>query len=458
MFRCSGRWKRLSPSFQSFPTKPETRYPEFHVYQCEDQLYRQADPNKDKNADLRRHMKIEGILLSRHTRFNSISDRSLPASAAGQETAGAIIVEAFRKVALTVCMILCTSGSGFANSGQSITFDAPGAGTVASPSTSFFPGTFLGDINDLGQVIGYSIDQKDLFHGFVRYADGRVKTIDAPGAGTVPGSGQGTLALAINNEGTIVGQYQDANLVFHAFVREPDGRFITFEAPGAGSGQNQGTEVTNINSEGTIFGSWIDSKNVSHGFFRSRGGALTSFDVSNAKGTFPSPGPALSPLGVSTGQYVDGKGVIHGYVRQRAGAITSFDPPGSVETFANGISPEGVIVGTFGDANGGHAFLRKVSGAITSFDVPGSLSNTNAWDINLFGIITGYWNDSNNVYHGFIRYPNAAILKFDVPGAGSVPDSPQGQGTIPLAINFWGEIAGEIQDSNNVYHGFIRFP
>ena len=408
-------------------------------------------------------MKNEGILLGRHTRFNSISNRSLPAAASGQETAAAIIVEAFRKVALTVFMILCTSGSGFANSGQSITFDAPGAGTVASPATKFFPGTFPEDINDLGQVIGYSIDQKDLFHGFVRYAEGRVKTIDAPGAGTVPGTGQGTLALAINNEGTIVGQYQDANFVFHAFVRQADGRFITFEAPGAGSGPGQGTIVCNINSEGTIVGTWIDHHDVFHGFFRSREGALTSFDAPNAgtgsmQGTSPSFGPALSPLGVSTGQYVDGKGQFHGYVRLRAGAITSFDPSGSINTFANGISPEGAIVGTFGDANGGHAFVREPSGVITSFDVPGSLSNTNAWDINLFGVITGYWNDSNDVFHGFIRYPNAAILKFDVPGAGSVPNAPQGQGTVPLLINTWGEIAGEIQDSNNVYHGFIRFP
>jgi hypothetical protein len=401
-------------------------------------------------------MENTNILLGKPANFDSISDRIVRRTAAQE-----VLI-----LLWAVFMILHSSVLGFAASGQSVTFDAPGAGTVADPSTKFFPGTFPGEINDLGQVAGYSIDEKGFFHGFVRYPEGRIKTIDAPGAGTVSGSGQGTVALAINNEGTIVGQYQDANFVFHAFVRQPDGHFITFEAPGAGSGPNQGSEVCNINSEGTIVGLYIDKNNVFHGFTRSRGGALTSFDAPDAgtvpdqgQGTFPSVGPALSPLGVSTGQYADGKGLIHGYVRQRAGAITSFDPPGSVVTFAGGINPEGAIVGTFGDANGiGHGFLRNASGFITSFDVPGSLSNTNAKDISLFGVITGFWNDSNNVYHGFIRYPNAAILKFDVPGAGSVPDAPQGQGTIPLAINFWGEIAGEIQDSSNVYHGFVRLP
>ena len=90
--------------------------------------------------------------------------------------APAMIIEAFQKVALTALITLSISASGFAASGQSITFDAPGAGTAANL------GTFPLDINDLGQVIGYSIDEKGFFHGFVRYPEGRVKTIDAPGS------------------------------------------------------------------------------------------------------------------------------------------------------------------------------------------------------------------------------------------------------------------------------------
>jgi hypothetical protein len=415
-----------------------------------------SNQTKQENADLRGHMKNEGILLGHHTRFNLISNRSLPPATAAQETAAAIIVEAFRKVALPVLMILCTSASGFANSGQSITFDAPGAGTVANF------GTFALAINDFGETIGYSVDNQNLYHGFLRYPGGAIKIFDAPGGGTAPGSGQGTLPLSVNNEGTIAGQYQDANDVYHAFVRRPDGHITTFEAPGAGSAPGQGTEVADINSEGVTVGLYIDSRNVAHGFFRSPAGTLTSFDAPNAgtgpgQGTAPSPSTALGPLGVLTGQYVDGQGVYHGLVRQRTGAIISFDPPGSTSTFSEGINLQGTVVGTFGDSNFvGHGFVRKANGEITSFDVPGALSNTNALDITPFGVITGYWSDSNNVYHGFIRYPNAAILKFDVPGAGSVPQS--AQGTLPMAINFWGEIAGQIQDSNNVYHGFIRLP
>ena len=45
---------------------------------------------------------------------------------------------------------------------------------------------------------------------------------------------------------------------------------------------------------------------------------------------------------------------------------------------------------------------------------------------------------------------------FDAPGFGTVPQS--FQGTAPQAINFWGEIVGQVEDSDYIYHGFIRLP
>ena len=102
--------------------------------------------------------------------------------------------------------------------------------------------------------------------------------------------------------------------------------------------------------------------------------------------------------------------------------------------------------------------VRNANGAINTFDVPGAFDASNAQDITPLGVITGNWVDSNSVYHGFVRYPNGAILKFDVSGAGAVPESGSPQGTNPFAINCWGEITGQIADSNFVFHGFIRIP
>ena len=338
-----------------------------------------------------------------------------------------------------------------AQSGQIIKFDAPGAG-----NTGFFQGTFPLDINAFGQAIGYFVDAQNLFHGFVRYADGRIETIDAPGAGTNPAFvSEGTIAYSINIEGRIVGRYLDSNDVYHGFLREPGGHFITFDAPGAGTGFSQGTVADDINSEGTILGNVYDSNGAFHGFLRSRSGAFTLFDVPKAT-VIPASGSGLNAFGVSTGWYYLGTDfrTAHGYVRQSGGTITSFDPPGSKNTVPESINLEGTIVGTFTDAGfANHGFIRSANGTITTFDVPGSFNYTSAVGITPFGVITGSWADLRTQgSHGFVRYPNGAFSKFDVPGLGT------GAETLPQAINFWGEIVGQFTDSDHVSHGFIRLP
>jgi hypothetical protein len=350
----------------------------------------------------------------------------------------------------------------FSEPGSIITFDVPGAGTGAQQ------GTFAVDINAFGVAIGYFIDANTVFHGFVRYPNGRVVIIDAPGAGMVPGANQGTVAYSINIEGTITGEYQDTNNVYHSFLRDPDGRIITFDAPRTGTGPNQGTFAVDINLEGTIAGYTRDNNNVFHGFLRSRWGTFTSFDAPNA-GTGPFEGTVvtlesgLNSQGETIGWYFDANNAAHGYVRERSGAISSFDPTGAANTFPGSINSEGVIVGGALDVKDVfHGFVRSAKGAITTFDVPGagstplSFEGTLALGITPFGLSTGYWVDSNVVFHGFVRYPNGAIFKFDAPGAGAVPGS--SQGTIPQGMNFWGEIVGFLQDSKYVYHGFIRIP
>jgi len=104
-----------------------------------------------------------------------------------------------------------------------IEFDAPGAdqGTVPEQNTL------------LGLITGFYFDTNGVAHGFVRSPDGKFTTLDAPGAGTVPDSGEGTFAYGITDAGTVVGPYSDTNGVAHSYVRSPDGKFTTFDAPEA---------------------------------------------------------------------------------------------------------------------------------------------------------------------------------------------------------------------------------
>ena len=371
-------------------------------------------------------------------------------------------VRASQKGALTICFILSTLVSGFSEAGPIITFDAPGAGTGAGQ------GTFAININGFGVAVGYFVDANIVPHGFVRSPFGQVTTIDAPGAGAVPGANQGTVAESINIEGTIAGQYQDANNVYHCFLRYPDGHIITFAAPGAGTGPNQGSVAVGINLKGAIAGFSIDNNNVQHGFVRSPLGIFTSFDAPDA-GTGPSEGTmvtlesGLNSQGVLIGWSIVTNNRAHGFMRERSGAITLFDPPGSVITLPGAINSDGLIVGGAFDAHFiRHGFVRSVNGAITTFDVPGagttpgSGEGTLALGVSSCGLSTGYWIDSSKIGHGFLRYPNGAILKFDALGAGTVPGSLQG--TVPQGMNFWGEVVGYLLDANNVGHGFIRLP
>ena len=71
-------------------------------------------------------------------------------------------------------------------------------------------------------------------------------------------------------------------------------------------------------------------------------------------------------------------------------------------------------------------------------------------------MIVGGYTDKNVVPHGFLRSPDGHIISFDAPGAGL--GKGLDQGTYAYSINDLGWIAGELQDSSFVYHGFVRLP
>jgi len=151
--------------------------------------------------------------------------------------------------------------------------------------------------------------------------------------------------------------------------------------------------------------------------------------------------------------------------------LIEFDPPGTATesspicapycgTFAYANNAEGVIVGSYTDTNVvPHGFLRSPNGEFTSFDAPGAGLGANldegtvAYSINDQGLITGQFEDSNFLYHGFVRYPDGHFVTFEAPGVGST-----GVGTFGFSINLEGVVEGMYLDGNLTYHGFVREP
>ena len=140
-------------------------------------------------------------------------------------------------------------------------FDVPGAGTGASQ------GTYAYNINPAGEIGGVYLDENSVFHGFLRAPDGNITTFDVPGrAGTGAGQGTDTATVdALNAEGALAGAYVDegdilnGTQVFHGYVRAANGNIIKFDVPGAGSGPGQGTNDSGINDLGVIPGYYVDS-------------------------------------------------------------------------------------------------------------------------------------------------------------------------------------------------------
>ena len=187
-------------------------------------------------------------------------------------------------------------------------------------------------------------------HAFIRKPDGRIISFDAPGAGLGAGLNQGTVAYSINNIGEIAGQFQDPNNVYHGFIRFRDRRFSVSEAADAGTAAYQGTFAWDINIEGASAGVFYDSNNVQHGFVRERDGTMATFDPPNSVGTMVCEETCLNAEGAITGFFVDLTGVYHGFVLERDGTIRVFDAPEAGTgiyqgTYAASINREGTITG-----------------------------------------------------------------------------------------------------------------
>jgi hypothetical protein len=161
-----------------------------------------------------------------------------------------------------------------------------------------------------------------------------------------------------------------------------------------------------------------------------------------------------------------------GMAQSRTGTLTEFDAPGAgtaavqacgsfCGTIPLGNNDSGDIVGWYTDANiVPHGFLRHSDGTFVSFDAPGAglgagfNQGTVAYAINNLGVIAGQFQDSNNLFHAFIRGLDGSFTVFDVPGAGAGAN----QGSVGLDINMGGTAAGAYIDRNNLWHAFVRTP
>lgn len=342
--------------------------------------------------------------------------------------------------------------------GQFVIFDAPGAGT------QFFQGTTPTYIDGHGEILGWIQDANNVFHGFLRTVDGEFTIFDVPAAGT--DQYQGTFAPGLtpngfNNRGDVAGQYLDANNTPHSFIRGDDGSIITFDPPESVAG----SFADGNNNRGIVVGGVNGANFLYHAFIRSETGSFELFDAPDA-GTGGTAAQSQGTLCTAinnendvVGIYADSNNQQHGFLRDKAGHVTEFQAPGAagkILAYPYSINNRGEISGLYSDANGSnHGFLRKRDGELIAIDVEGAGTGeglgTVAEVINDAGEIVGFYTDVNGLLRGFVRKADGSIITFDAPGAGTSP----GQGTFPAGINEKGDVAGSFTDANDVVHGFL---
>jgi hypothetical protein len=146
-----------------------------------------------------------------------------------------------------------------------ITFDPPAgaAGTI---------GTYSALVTDFGAVAGYYIDTNIVCHAFLRTPDGKFIVYEAPSAGTAPDNGYttGTFVESVNVEGATTGFVVNNDAETHAWMRDSKGKVITFSVPGqiVVPGSDLGSTGKDINALGVIAGRWHDANYVTHAYVR----------------------------------------------------------------------------------------------------------------------------------------------------------------------------------------------
>jgi hypothetical protein len=265
-------------------------------------------------------------------------------------------------------------------------------------------GTKVSDINDRGQIVGLAypdLDRPTEGSAYLRSRSGRYSVIDPPGdeIRTVPASinDRGDIAGFVVNPDSVVGQPFRG----HGFIRDGRGRYTIVDNPDAAPEQ---TVALAINDQGTVSGDYVDRDGRFHCFFRDRRGRFTTFDHPDADTT-------PTPLGTGTAYCVinnrgdiagiyGADGTIHAFMRTRRGGYRDIDMPGAVMTAPSQINNDGQVAGTYTvgrdplDPNGvSHGFLLDQRGRrdrVTTIDHPrAAAKGTSTYGLNDRGQTVG---------------------------------------------------------------------
>lgn len=341
-----------------------------------------------------------------------------------------------RQSSRTICLALLAAivslgTTLLAQTGQYVSFDAPGAGGGNNQGTfpvsinrqGWIGGTIIlntsvdqgflrspsgnytvvmptgavqstvSAINASHEVVGVAYYSNFAIFGFLRDASGNYTQLAVSGA-------YSTNPSAINDNGMVAGFAFDST-GSHGFIWTTQRGFTVFDVPGSAPGS---TNVFGINKAGAVVGSYVDSHFYTHGFLRNGNGHFVTFEeIQTGTSTDPA---AINNQGQIIGWANDGNGGTYGFVRNPGGASETFGVAGAQGSAATAINDNGVIVGwEFSDGGGDAGFERDSAGNVSLITLPFSNTASMATGINAAGKVVGKYTDSNGASHGWVGIP-----------------------------------------------------
>ena len=326
--------------------------------------------------------------------------------------------------------------------------------------------TFADFVNSSGGMVGSYVDADGLYHPYIRTPTGRFVSLDLPEApnleyffvhgindaqivvartkrfDSLPGTLVGTFRQGlkrfevpgsvstegynINQDGSIVGNYESADGRRHGFIARPvtDTAAPIEDQPVAATPAELNYTFESIDVPGVDFLALTASSDFEDyaGYTKSADGqkdvAFTLID--GVFTTYDFPGSqnthfyALGNNGNAAGHYQDSEGLHHGVVLEN-GELRQYDFPNAVETEIYGISDAtGALTGNFIDASG---VRRGFSGDLI-IEAP-EASATFADFVNASGRMVGSYIDADGLYHPYMRQANGRFISLDLPEAAS---------------------------------------
>ena len=220
----------------------------------------------------------------------------------------------------------------------------------------------------------------------------------------------------INQDGSIVGHYDSSDGHRHGFIARPisvsdkpvyvtSGFNYTFESidvPGieflavtaSSDFQDYAGNTRSPDGEKIVGFTLID-------------GVFTTYDFPDSQNTYFY---GLGNNGVAAGHYEDSAGLHHGVILEN-GELRQYDFPGAVETEIYGLSDAtGALTGNFIDDAG----VRRGFSGDEIIEAPGALA-TYADFVNSEGIVVGSYIDANGIFHSYRRSVDGKLVFFEFP-------------------------------------------